>query len=202
MSIALSTIQAAQSAGPLTPEHHQQISSAHTRAAKIRSAARVAAFNGWVTGFFALCSLPFAPFSFVGFLVAVGLVVVTYNEFRGRRLLLAFDLQAPKLLGWNQIGFLSLIIAYSLWMIWDGLTGANPLTQDLQKYPELQQALGSLEDFQRLYQLVILAIYIPVIALSTIFQGYAAFYYFTRSPLLHAYLQETPGWIVEMQRVR
>lgn len=181
-------------------EHHQQIASAHSRAAKIRSAARVAAFNGWVTGAFALCSLPFAPFSIAGFLVALGLAVVTYNEFRGRKMLLAYDPNAASLLGWNQVGFLGLIAAYSLWMIADAFTGAGPFSKEFQQYPELQQALGSAEQFQQLYRLVILAIYGSVIALSAAFQGYSACYYFTRLPIIQAYLQDTPGWIVEMQR--
>ncbi len=201
VSTAFLPAQVAQSAGPLTAEHHQQIASAHSRAAKIRSAARVAAFNGWVTGAFALCSLPFAPFSIAGFLVALGLAVVTYNEFRGRRMLLAYDPKAASLLGWNQVGFLSLITVYSLWMILDGLTGTGPFEKEMQQHPELQQVLGSMEDFQRLYQLIILAIYGSVIALSSIFQGYNAFYYFTRSRHILDYLRETPSWIVEMQRV-
>ncbi|MGI8978435.1 MAG: hypothetical protein ACR2FY_04350 [Pirellulaceae bacterium] len=200
MSIALSPAALAQSAGPLSAEHHQQIASAHARGAKIRSAARVAAFNGWVTGAFALLSLPFAPFSVAGFLVAVGLCVVTYNEFRGKRLLLAFDPKAATLLGWNQVGFLGLIIVYSLWMIVEGLTGPGPLSKELEQYPELQQALGSQEEFQRFYQLIIVAIYGTVIALSAVFQGLNALYYFTRSRHILAYLRETPGWIVEMQR--
>ncbi len=200
MSIALSTAQTAHSAGPLSAEHHQQIASAHSRAAKIRSAARVAAFNGWVTGAFALLSLPFAPFSVAGFLVAVGLCVVTYNEFRGKKMLLAFDPQAARLLGWNQVGFLSLIIVYSLWMILDAFTGAGPFAKEMQQYPELQSALGSAEKFRQLYQLVILAIYGTVIALSAVFQGCNAWYYFTRWPLIETYARETPGWILEMQR--
>jgi hypothetical protein len=200
VSIALSPAQTAQSAGPLSAEHHQQIASAHTRAAKIRAAARVAAFNGWVTGAFALLSAPFAPFSFVGFLVTVGLAVVTYNEFRGKRMLLTFDPAAAKLLGWNQVGFLGLITVYSLWMVLDAFLGAGPLAKELQQYPELQSALGSAEDFLRFYRLIILAIYGTVILLSAVFQGFNAFYYFTRLGHLQAYLRETPGWIVEMQR--
>ena len=201
MSIAFSPVQIAESAGPLSAEHHQQIASAHTRSAKIRSAARAAAFNGWVTGAFALLSAPFAPFSFAGFLVTVGLAVVTYNEFRGRKLLLAFDPKAAKLLGWNQVGFLGLITAYSLWMIVDSLIGPGPFSKELQQYPELQQALGSKEELQRMYQLLILAIYATVIVFSAVFQGINAIYYFTRSRHILAYLRETPGWIVEMQRV-
>ena len=200
MSIALSSTQSAHSAGPLSAEHHQQIASAHTRAAKIRSAARVAAFNGWVTGAFALFSAPFAPFSVAGFLVTVGLAVVTYHEFRGKKMLLAFDPKAARLLGWNQVGFLALITVYSLWMILEAFTGAGPFAKEMQQYPELQSALGSAEEFRQLYQLVILAIYGSVIALSAIFQGFNAFYYSTRQKLVLAYLRETPGWILEMQR--
>jgi hypothetical protein len=200
VSIALSPASLSPPAGPLSAEHHQQIASAQTRGAKIRAAARVAAFNGWVTGGVALLSVPFAPFSIAGFLVAVGLCVVAYNEFRGKRLLLAFDPQAASLLGWNQVGFLGLITAYSLWMIFDAFTGAGPFTKEFQQYPELQKALGSAEQFQQLYRLVILAIYGTVIALSTVFQGFNAFYYFSRLSHLQAYLRETPGWIVEMQR--
>ena len=200
MSIALSPAQTAQSAGPLTAEHHQQIASAHSRAAKIRSAARFATFNGWVTGVFALLSVPFAPFSFAGFLVTVGLAIVTYNEFRGKKMLLAFDPQGAKLLGWNQMGFLGLITVYSLWMIFEGFTGAGPLAKEIQQYPQLQSALGSAAELKQLYQMVVLAIYSAVIALSVVFQGFNAFYYFTRQILVRDYLRETPGWIVEMQR--
>ena len=200
MSIAISTAQAAQSAGPLSTEHHQQIASAHSRAAKIRSAARTAAFNGWVTGAFAVLSAPFAPFSFVGFLVTVGLAVVTYNEFRGRKLLLGFDPEAARLLGWNQLGFLGLITAYSLWMIYDGLTGPGLLDKELMQHPELQRVLGSAEDLQRFCQLTVLAIYGTLIVASALFQGCTALYYFTRRGHVLAYLRETPGWIVEMQR--
>jgi len=202
VSLALATAQSEESTGPLTPEHHQQIASAHTRGAKIRAAARVASFNGWVTGVFAVLSAPFAPFSFVSFLVTVGLFVVTYNEFRGKKLLLAFDPAAARLLGWNQLGFLGMITAYSLWMILDAYLGDGPFAKEFQQYPELKNALGSAENFQRLYRLVILAIYSAVILFSAVFQGYNAFFYFTRSRYLSDYLRETPGWIVQMQRAQ
>ena len=46
-------------------------------------------------------------------LVTAGLSLVTYNEFQGRRRLLSFDQSGPRLLGWNQIGFLALILPES-----------------------------------------------------------------------------------------
>jgi len=99
--------------GPLSQSQQHEVAAANDRARKIRKAAAVAAFNGWVTGFFAVCSAPFALFSLPGFVVAVGL-----NEFRGRNRLLRFDPDAPAFLGWNQVGFLTLIICYLGFPIW------------------------------------------------------------------------------------
>ena len=86
--------------GPLTQSHQDEIASAHDRAKKIRKAAGVANFNGWVTGIFAVSSAPFALFSLPGFIVTVGLSIVTYNEFKGRKRLLRFDPGASAFLGW------------------------------------------------------------------------------------------------------
>ena len=111
----------------------------------------MATFNGWSIGIFAAMSVPFAPFSIVGFLMAVGLAVVAYNEFRGRTRLLDFDPASTALLGWNQLGLLALITGYCLWMLWTGLAGASSATAELRASPELSDALGSLGEFDELY---------------------------------------------------
>lgn len=74
--------------GPLTLGDQQEIAAAHTRAKKVRKAAAVAAFNGWVTAAFAVLSAPFSIFSLSGIFVTAGLAIVAYNEFQGRRRLL------------------------------------------------------------------------------------------------------------------
>jgi tetratricopeptide (TPR) repeat protein len=119
-----------QTDGPLDPQDHVALATANERARKVRKAAGVAAFNGWGTAVLAVCSVPFAPFSIVGFLVMVGLAIVAYNELRGRKRLLQFDPDAAKLLGWNQLGFLGLIIAYCAWMLFTGLTSESPLAAE------------------------------------------------------------------------
>ena len=187
--------------GPLTPEHQQQVLVANQRTAKLRMAAKMAWFNGWVTGIFALLSAPFALFSLAGLVVTLGLIVVAYNEFRGRRLLLAYDPRAPYLLGWNQVGFMGLIIGYSLWMIVEGFAGPTPLAAELNANPDLQAMLGSPAELQEMYQLLLLAVYGTSILLSALFQGINALYYFTRRSSLNAYLQETPVWIRQLQRI-
>ena len=173
---------------------------ANERAKKIRKAAGVAAFNGWMTGIFAVTSAPFAPFSIAGFLVTVGLGIVAYNEFQGRKRLLLFDDSAPRLLGWNQVGFLTMIIVYCLWMIFTGLTGEGPFAAELAAKPELREVLDSIDGLDYFYKLIVLAIYGTVIVLSAIFQGWNAYYYFSRRKHVEDYVRETPEWVIDVQR--
>jgi hypothetical protein len=186
--------------GPLGPQDHAALATANERAKKIRKAAGVAAFNGWVTAVFAVCSAPFAPFSIVGFLVTMGLTVVAYNEFRGRKRLLQFDPGAAKLLGWNQLGFLGLIIAYCSWMLFTGLTGESPIAAEMSRNLDLEGTFGLMGQFDYLYKAAVAAVYGSVIFLAVIFQGLNAIYYFTRRKLVASYLAETPEWVVDVQR--
>ena len=49
--------------------------------------------------------------------ITLGLSIVAYNEFRGRKRLLNFDPSAATMLGWNQLGLLAMIVVYCLWML-------------------------------------------------------------------------------------
>ncbi|MBP89225.1 MAG: hypothetical protein CMJ64_21335 [Planctomycetaceae bacterium] len=189
-----------RSDSPLAAEHHTELATANERAKKIRKAAGVANFNGWVSAIFALCSALFALFSLVGFFVFAGLAIVAYNEFQGRNRLLLFDPTAAKFLGRNQLGFLAFIVAYCVWMMFTGLTTESPLAAELDENPEIGQVLGSLEEFDYLYKGLIVAVYGTVIVLSAIFQGLNAVYYFTRRKHIECYLRETPDWVIEVQR--
>lgn len=185
--------------GPLSREHHQELALAKQRAKKIRRAASVAAFNGWSIGIFAALSAPFALFSIAGFLVTAGLAIIAANEFRGRRGLLRFDPSASALLGWNQIGLVTLIVLYCAWMLYSGLTGGGPFSGDLQAHPELATALDSMQ-VDGLYKMIVVAVYGSVIVFSSMAQGFNAFYYFTRRELIEAYLRATPDWVLELLR--
>jgi ABC-type enterobactin transport system permease subunit len=171
------------------------------RVKKIRKAAGVAAFNGWTAGIFAALSAPFALFSMTGFLVTVGLAVIAYDELHGRKRLLQFDPAAATQLGWNQVALLTMIVVYCLWMMFTGLTGAGPFAAEAAADPEIASALSSLGDFDELYKVLVVAIYGTVIVLSAIFQGLNALYYFTRRKHVEAYVQETPEWVLNVQRM-
>lgn len=185
---------------PLTEGHYRQLALASGRAKTIRRAAGVAAFNGWVAGVFAALSAPFAFSSVAGLFVTGGLAAVAYNEFRGRKRLLRFDPSAASLLGWNQAGFLALIVVYCVWMLVTSLAGAGPLAAEIKATPELAEVLGSLDGFDELYKGVVIALYGTVIVLSALFQGLNSLYYFTRRKHVEAYIEETPRWVIELQR--
>lgn len=187
--------------GPLSPSQQAEVVAANKRARKIRKAAAVAKFNGWVTGFFAVCSVPFALFSVAGFLVAAGLIFVAYNEFKGRRRLLQFDQKSPTFLGWNQVGFLALIVLYCGWMLFVGLMGEGPFTAELMAKPELRAVFDSVDDFDRIYRMLVIALYGSVIVLSVISQGLNALYYLARRKDVEAYVRETPAWVLDLQRL-
>jgi membrane protease YdiL (CAAX protease family) len=153
-------------------------------ARKVLSAARVARFNGWVLGISAVLSLLFALSSGMALVVGAGLAIVAWNELRGRKLLLRSDPRGPRLLGWNQLGLMGLLVAYCLWSIYAGLTGTNPELDALIK--ELEPMTGSIDDLQRTLTLVI---YGGVIIGTIIFQGLNSLYYFTRTKHLQACLE-------------
>ncbi len=182
---------------PLTSDHRHELAQAQRHIKPIRTAAGVATFNGWVTGVFAALSAPFALFSISGLILTVGLAVVAYNEFRGCRRLLALDPSSATLLGWNQLGFLALIVVYCLWNLFASL---DSFAAQLRANPELEASLGSLQEFDALYRIVLVGVYATVIVLSGAFQGLNALYYFTRRKYIAAYLQQTPAWIQELRR--
>jgi hypothetical protein len=198
--MAVATITSAPT-GPLSQSQQHEVAAAHDRARKVRKAAAVAKFNGWVTGILAACSAPFALFSLPGFLVTAGLSLVAYNEFKGRQRLLQFDQEAPAFLGWNQVSFLALIISYCIWMLVVGLTSEGPLAAEMKAQPELSVLFDSVDEFDQFYRILIAAIYGTVIMLSAVFQGLNAIYYFTRRKYVTAYVQNTPEWVLDLQHL-
>ncbi len=195
--------------GPLSAEHLHQLAEADVRAKKLRSAGGVAMFNGIAIGIFGGLSLLFglvelaldgfdvSKIDWWSFIMGIGLVVIAWNEFQGRRRLRQFDSRGPHLLGWNQLALLGLIVVYSAWMMSVALLGPNPYAEIIRQEPMAANMLGGIGD---LYRKMSIAVYGALILGTLLFQGINALYYFTRAKLLRGYLAETPAWVVELQR--
>jgi hypothetical protein len=186
---------------PLSVAHRRELADARDRAKTIRKAARVAAFNGWTTGAAAVFSAMFLFFDRSGIAIAitVGLSIVAYNEFRGRKRLLNFDPSGATLLGWNQLGLLAMIVIYCLWMLsGSSAEAASALSSQMKSNTE-RELLSMAGDLEGLYKTATLAMYGGAIVLSLLFQGGNALYYFTRRRHVEDFIAETPQWVRDVQ---
>lgn len=177
-------------AGPLTAGQRAQLAAANERAEKILKAGRIATFNGWTIGTFGGLSVLLGLGSLTALVVGAGLLVVAWNELRGRNLLRRLDAVGPRLLARNQLGLMGLIIAYCLWSIYGTLHHPGEAIQ------ELEQFMGGPGSVTHLVAWG----YGAVIVLSMVAQGFNARYYFARVARLESYVRSTPGWILELQR--
>ena len=187
----------AATSGPLSPEHLRDLELARERSKRIRRAVGVASFNGWTAGVFATVSLLIGIFSLTSLLVGVALAVVAYNELAGARLLRQFDERGPRRLGFNQIGLCGMLIVYAVWRIYATLTGPSPFDAALAAGGEAMPLIASIEHLQTAATLVI---YGGLIVGTLLFQGGMAWYYFTRVHHIRVYNNETPQWLVDLQR--
>jgi len=182
---------------PISHEQLRELTEANGRARKVRRAVKVATFNGWSIGLFAVLSLPFALFSVTSLVMCLALALVAYNEFRGRKLLDRFEPHGPRALGWNQLVLMGVLIGYSVWNIYLAETSPSSYAEQIESTPELGSMLGWVDD---LHKTVTLAVYGSLIVASLIFQGLNALYYFTREKHLQSFLKQTPAWVVDLQR--
>lgn len=177
---------------PLSPEQREELAVATDRRKKILTAAKVATFNGWTLGAIGALSILVGLFSQTGFIVGVALVIVARNEFRGRGLIRQLEPRGAMLLAKNQIGLIGIIIAYCLWSMY--ITVANPSGETTEWEELVGLPPGLVTDLT-------LTVYGVVIVLTLLFQGLNARYYFLRVQQLKDYLEQTPRWVVDMQRV-
>lgn len=176
---------------PLSEEQRERLREAGGRLDEILRAARVASFTAWTVAIFGGISLLLGLTSPIGAAVGAALLAVAWNEFRGRRLLRALSPEGARVLGWNQLALLVVVILYCGWSVWSVRSGPGPEVR------QLQELAGLPADFVSEMATVM---YAAVAAIVAIVQGLLARYHFARGPRLEAYLDETPRWIVDVQR--
>ena len=181
----------------LTDAHRRDIADAHARLKPIRRAVSVARFSASTTALFAALTLLFTPvFGVVNLLIGGGLGLIAWNEFAGARMLGRLDAGAPLRLAAGQIALGSIIVGYCVWQLWRVL---GPNAASGYDDPQLRELMA---DYQPLIQGLTSLVYLSAIVLTVVFQGGAALYYLTRTRSLRSYLNRTPEWIVEIDRLR
>jgi len=191
----------AASTASLSPvEVQQQLAAARVAAAKVRRAASVAYADGWMI---AICGAPTFLFGALsgmsgisGILLGGALCIIAYLEFDGAKRIRRLDVSAPRRLGYNQVALGAVLILYSLWSLHAAAHGG--LVAELQaQAPELGNMGTEVQDLmQTAYRLL----YFTLIAVAIFAQGGTALYYFSREKYMQRYVEQTPPWILDMQR--
>ncbi len=129
--------------------------------------------------------------SLTGVVIGAALLAFSWNEFRGRKFLRKLDVQGPRILAWNQIGLAVGVFVYCGW------SANRAWVQRGTELAQLEAALGvSAADVAALTVLV----YAIVFVVTAVVLAFTARYHFVRGRRLEQYLEETPGWVVDIQR--
>ena len=183
-------------AAGLTSKQLHQLKQAGLRQKKLLRAGKVASVNATCTTIFAAIALIGGVFNTLSLVMGLALAGVAWNEFRGRKLLRKMDLIAPRVLGWNQLAFMGLLIGYSAWNIYLGLTGPSAYAAQIAAHPQIDSMFG----LRRLEKLMTVSIYGSLIVATILVQGGCAWYYFSRKKHLLAYVSDTAPWVMDIQR--
>lgn len=186
-------------ASPLSAQHLAQLDQAQLRRKKLNRAVMVASFNAWSFAILAVFSLLLGFFSLTSLLIGLALAGLAFNEFRGRRQLRQLLMHSTRTLGINQLICCILIAIYCSLSIYQTLTGPGVYAQAIEQSPDLADMLKPMED---LLQKAAIATYVLVFVLGVGLQGLTAWYYFSRRRHLRDYVQQTPEWILELNRAQ
>ncbi|MCE5328123.1 MAG: hypothetical protein LLG01_17080 [Planctomycetaceae bacterium] len=189
---------------PLTADQLGQFQQAQAQAEKFRRASGLAMFNivGFVicaagSGLIAMVSLAMGQRDLWGVVLTLGLCAGGFCEWHGRQMLLNLDPRGPRLLGWNQMGLMALILAYCAWQMVAAVYFPDPAAA--KTYADLK-SLGM--DLGKIEKQLTLLSYSLVALTVVVFQGLCARYYFSRIKILKDYISQTPQWIIDLRRMQ
>jgi hypothetical protein len=196
-----------QAAPPISAEQMREIEAAEARVKRLKPARTLAAFNGGtlILMAFILCISAFLdPRAWFSALVVGALGFV---ELHGRTLLLRYDRRALSILAGNQVALVIVVVIYALVQLRAATDAPSPMAAMLGDDADLAAELGAdisheSGDFDDLYHSAISAFYGLVIALTVLFQGGSALYYWTRRKHLDAFLTQTPAWVLDWLKTR
>jgi len=119
-------------------------------------------------------------------LIGAALAALAWNEWRGRKLLLAADERAPRRLALNQLLLCLVLLAYCGQGLYETSSASNPVDEVLREQPELAELLGedraTLDELNEWGRRTALALYVAVAVGSVIVQGLTTALYLSLRP--------------------
>jgi len=184
---------------PLSYQNMQELSAARAGGKKVRRAIRVALFDGWTLAFFACLTVLFSIGSLSSMLIGLILGGIAAIELYAASRLRKLDPGACKILGYNQLALAALIIIYAASQLVPMMMGHSPLPAEVTSDPAAAQLLDS-SGYGQVINLLYEGTYAGMILFAIFSMGSLSLYYFTRTKHVRAYVQQTPQWIIDMQR--
>lgn len=183
---------------PPTREHLEQLATAKQQFRKVGRAIKVANFDAWTVAIFGGLTfiVALASVNVVGLLLGGGMSVVAYIEFVNTAKLRRLELDAPKKLAINQLALGSLLMGYAVYSLLTPPSMAQ--YADLAGAGQMGDKMAS--DLTQMTTMIYNLVYVALIAIAIGAQGGTALFYLSRKRHLLGYLQQTPPWILEMQR--
>jgi hypothetical protein len=180
-----------------SPENLRELESARAASRKIFRAVSVAQLDGYAIAAFAAITILCSLTSLTGLVLGIGMGVVAWVELRSAGRLRRLEPAAIRTLTLNQLGLGLLLVLYSLYHILTALLGGPGSSALASGDPELARMMQPIENLTRMIEL---AVYAGLILAALAAQGGLALYYSSRTRHLLAYLQQTPGWVVDLQK--
>ena len=181
----------------LTFEQLAQIVAARKLGAKIDRAVSFATLDGWVTGIFAALTIVGSITSPVGLILGVGMAVVSYHGFQGAKGLKRLDLAAPRRLALNQLAFGAMLFIYGGINTWISYRDPHPLASAGGSEAQVAEILAP---YERMVWQIMVGFYLTVMVIAIAGPGLMALYYYRRTKHVMAYLNQTPQWLLDLQR--
>ena len=193
---------AANAASPppgLTHEQYAEIQKVQVRLKKIQRAIGVAKFDAGMTATFAVFGILTFCMGWENVVIGVLLGGIAINGFRGLRLLQKYDSRAPGILMMNQLYLATIIILYAIYALYRQGSGESDLSKQMAAAGIPRDMLGGLPE---LVPLLNRLVYGTLIFGTILMQGLTALYYRTRQKYVDAYLQQTPQWVIDLQKLQ
>jgi hypothetical protein len=179
----------------LNAQNQQELQSAKTAYRKIRRAIGMAQFDGWTIGIIAGFSFLFGVVcgDWVSTVIGMALVINAWIELQSAQRLRQLDPQAIRRMGLNQLAVAGVIVLYVGWTIALILFGKDELASVSSASAQAGIDPGQIRMLE-------VGVYLIVLAIGLASTLGMSRYYFTREKYLKAYLEQTPAWIIAMQR--
>jgi hypothetical protein len=190
-----SCYQAMEKPRPFEGARNAALASGGAVPRRLRVGAGIALANVLALGFFAVLSLVLELPSIS--LIGLALFALAWNEWRGRKLLLAADPRAPRALAQSQLLQCLVFIVYCAHGAYVAWTGPSPLDAVLGARAELAQTLAEgdlagLDELTEWARRTALVVYGAVAVGSVVVQGLTARFYLSLRSALAALAATSP----------